>query len=125
MADVCIDRYLDGPFAWGRNDCCLSVCNALAARGFGDPAAAFRGLYADQDGATAAAGGDVEAVAARVCAARGWPEIDPAEARDNDIGVLRGCLAIRDGGWWKSKTERGVLVSRRRPARVWRPQRHS
>lgn len=108
-------------FEWGKSDCCLAPCDAWVELGFPDPAEPYRGRYSDEAGARAVMGGSVEDVAVRECARLGWREIDPAEARDADVGVVGNTLAIRSDGWWRCKSPRGEVLMRR-VRRAWRPQ---
>lgn len=115
-----IKRHMLAPFIWGREDCCLSVCNVLRGLGFGDPAEAFRGRYSDETGARYVMGGTVEDVAHRICQARRWPEIAPETAADGDVGVVGNSLAIFADGWWHVKSLGGYIL-KRRVRRAWRP----
>lgn len=68
------------PFEWGRSDCCLFACDGILALTGLDPAAWFRGRYADMRGAAAALrefsdGGALEAVAERIAREQGFDEI--------------------------------------------------
>lgn len=109
------------PFVWGESDCCLAACNVWRDLGWPDPAEAYRGRYADEAGARAVMGGTVEDVARREFARLGWPEIDPAEARDWDAGVIGNTLAVFWGGWWHAKSEDGAVL-KRRARKAWRPE---
>lgn len=77
------------PFRWGRNDCCLFACDGILAQTGLDPAAKmFRGKYRDALGAARLVRkhGGVEAIAAQVCAAHGWPELlTPSLAQRGDV----------------------------------------
>ena len=118
--DSAIEREMLRPFHWGENDCCLAACNVLASMGFGDAAAAYRGRYSDEPGACLVMAGTTEEVAEREAARIGWPEINPADARDCDVGVVGHSLAIFSGGWWNAKSMDGVVM-KRRVRRAWRP----
>lgn len=79
------------PFAWGVQDCCLFACDGLRAITGLDPAAKlFRGQYRDAAGAARLVRkhGGVEAIAAAVCAAHGWPEVPPALAQRGDTVII-------------------------------------
>jgi len=77
------------PFAWGRNDCCLNVCNGIRAITGLDPAAKmFRGRYRGATGAMRLLKkhGGVESIAEQVCREYGfeeWPSV--AQARRGDV----------------------------------------
>lgn len=81
------------PFAWGSHDCCLFVADCVQAMTGVDPAAMFRGRYRDQLGAAramawyAGQGAGLEAVAERIAAGIGAPEIMPGLARRGDVGL--------------------------------------
>lgn len=79
------------PFEWGRQDCCLFACDGILSQSGLDPAAKmFRGKYRDALGAARLVRkhGGVEAIAAKVCAEHGWPEIRPAMAQRGDVVLL-------------------------------------
>ncbi len=83
------------PFAWGRHDCALFVCDCLAAMTDEDPAARFRGRYATARGAHGAirrlsGARDLAGLATKV---RG-PPIAPAFARRGDLAEVE-----TDGGY--------------------------
>lgn len=114
--EALIERHMAGPFIWGESDCCLAVCNVLADMGCGDPGAAYRGLYADAEGA--AAFGSPADIAETICARNRWLEIDPDHAEPGDVGVRQRTLGVKARSWcWKS--ERGLLVGGR-AERAWR-----
>lgn len=79
-------------FAWGRQDCCLFACDGILAQTGLDPAAGlFRGQYRDALGAARLVRkhGGVEAIAASVCAAHGWPELPtPRLAQRGDVVLI-------------------------------------
>lgn len=118
IGDVAFDHMMR-PFTWGESDCCLAVCDVLAALGWPDPAASYRGAYADEIGARAF--GSAEDIAARECARLGWPEVDPATAMPGDVGVYGNSLMIRSEAAWIGKAESG-LVTKQHVRRAWRPR---
>lgn len=119
-------------FEWGRNDCCLFVCDCVQAIVGIDPGATFRGLYDDREtgykfirvqlddpNAT------VATIAARICQTMGFVEIAPALAQRGDVGLYRGAagetLGICLGGHWAFLLETGMTyLSTAEIARVWR-----
>lgn len=77
------------PFAWGRHDCALFVCDCLAAMTGEDPAARFRGRYATARGARGAIrrqgrARDLAGLATKVLGA----PIAPAFARRGDVAEV-------------------------------------
>lgn len=100
-------------YAWGVHDCCLWAADAVEACTGVDPAAAWRGTYADVTGAAAVMkrlGG-----LRRVGAIAG-PAIDPRCAIAGDVGLLvetgnRPRLAVCSGFGWQSLGERGLIAS--------------
>lgn len=123
MAEVmdAVERRMLRPFEWGRSDCCLAVCDALADLGWPDPAEAYRGRYADEAGARAVMRGSVEDVAERETARLGWPEIDPESALPGDVGVFGRSLFIRTQAGWMGKSTQGVVI-KKTVRKAWRPQ---
>lgn len=87
-----IEMRRDTPFEWGRQDCCLFACGAILAQTGMDVAAPdFRGRYSDALGAArvVALHGGVEAIAERVTAAHGWPELaTPLLAQRGDVALM-------------------------------------
>jgi hypothetical protein len=77
-------------FAWGRNDCCLFVCDAVLAMTGTDLAAAVRGRYGRASEALrlCAAEGGLEAVVERTAGAHGLAPISPAFAGRGDMVLL-------------------------------------
>jgi hypothetical protein len=77
------------PFEWGKQDCCLFVCDATLMMTGIDLAADFRGSYSDALSAARAvkeyAGAGVEALAEKMAAAHGIQEIPPAYAQRGDV----------------------------------------
>jgi hypothetical protein len=81
-----IDARRFEPFAWGVQDCFLLAADAAREVTGDDPAAAVRGLYADEDEAQAIIGEDgLEAWVAATMAAWGAPECGPAFAQRGDL----------------------------------------
>jgi len=81
------------PFEWGVNDCCLFVCDCLVAVAGIDPAAEFRGRYADESRARALVlaycGGDIERLCETMAERHGFLEIAPVYAQRGDFGLYR------------------------------------
>ncbi|MGE0575389.1 MAG: hypothetical protein AB7F22_10660 [Reyranella sp.] len=112
-----------GPLVFGRNDCAATAATLLAAAGRGDPFARWRGRYTTLRGFVriirrAGYSSLAEAVAG-TAADMGWPEIDPAERQDMDLGLCRvvgpaagatfGAEApgIAHGAFWLVRTDVG------------------
>jgi len=77
------------PFAWGRQDCALFVCDCIQAMCGEDPAARFRGRYRTARGAQRAirrigSAQDLADLATRVLG----PSIPPAFARRGDVAEV-------------------------------------
>lgn len=98
-------------FAWGSNDCCLWVADAVLAMTGHDPAVDLRGTYCTARGATSAlrrvgglegAGARCGAPIAALCAATG------------DIGLVhdsaRGVLAVCAGEVWLVISRAGLAM---------------
>lgn len=87
-----IEERRHAPFEWGRQDCCLFVCDGILTITGLDPAAKiYRGKYHDKLGAARLLKkhGGVEAVAEKVCAELGFVELPhPALAQRGDVAVL-------------------------------------
>ena len=93
-----IDSARETPFQWGTHDCCLFVCNCIAAIFEIDPAENFRGRYDTRTGAYkrmsefvgggAGAGDLVEATAKRICRHYGASVVPPATAGRGDVVLL-------------------------------------
>lgn len=92
-----VEARRDTPFAWGCQDCCLFAADAVLAITGRDPAAAWRGCYADEAGAEAllAAAGGLETLAQAVLARFGAAECPPALAQRGDVVLAR--LGNADG----------------------------
>lgn len=74
------------PFAWGKNDCCLFVCDWISLLTGIDPAKNLRGKYSDALGAKRVLqrGGGVEAMASREFRVQGWQKIPVVLAQRGD-----------------------------------------
>lgn len=98
------------PFAWGRHDCCLFVCDAVQAMADHDPAADLRGRYSSEAGAARIVkrAGGLRALAA----ARLGEPIAPALAQVGDVGLVqhdgRESLALCGGALWLATGEQGL-----------------
>lgn len=111
------------PSERGRVDCCTVIADSLMLEGWPDLAAAWRGRYASLAEAEALMGCKLAEFAPRLMADLGWPEIEPAEARDLDIGLKFEAFAfIHVGGAWLGKSVGGCRIARR-VDRAWRPVR--
>lgn len=122
----------DIPFQWGRQDCCLFAANWVWHVTGVDPAAAWRGMYEDEDGARAIWGayGGIQRLV--------WAAIQP-------LGFVRGvevvtgavailvprsldpvCVVVGDK-YFHGCSEAGPLAVRRQPDSVigafWNPPR--
>lgn len=102
------------PFAWGVNDCGMSVGDAILAITGIDPIPGLRGEYSDETGALGLVGEDLGAFAADIAKAIGADEVRPTYARRGDVvlvdnrnpkhalGVVdhtgRFALCVGDGG---------------------------
>jgi len=89
--DRVVEAARHSTFAWGRVDCCLFAADAVAAVTRVDPAAPWRGTYADAHTATRllARLGGLEATAAGVARRHGWPAVPPAFLGRGDVAVVR------------------------------------
>lgn len=86
-----IEERRDAPFEWGRQDCCLFVCDGIHAMTGVDPAKPdFRGRYKDGLGAARLLKkhGGVEAVAGMVCARLGFAPVPVASAQRGDVVLI-------------------------------------
>lgn len=117
-----VEQARELPFEWGSRDCCLWAATAVERVTGIDPAAAYRGSYSDEGGATAllASLGGLAAVAALV-----GPEISPLEAAMGDVGLLNvegaDLLAVCIGARWLAVTASGLVDWPFRTAtRAWR-----
>ena len=83
------------PFEYGMWDCCLFVCDAIAAMTGVDLATYYRGKYSTRTGALHAIGeqlgtASIQAVAANAAAAHQMPEVPVPHAHRGDM-VLVAC----------------------------------
>lgn len=113
-----------GEVRWGADDCALWVADILRdALGY-DPAARWRGGYADREGAARAVGTLGLGMAIRAAANEfGWRRIAPADGDVGDVGVA-AAPAVIDGkierrlttficrapGWWVARSPRGFFA---------------
>lgn len=110
------------PFTWGEHDCCLWAASAVLACTGEDPAAAFRGTYADAMSAARLIGqlGGME-----VIGALGGPEISPRFATAGDVGLVeladRVVLAVHSGQVWLAAGTHGLEPCVRMPVlKAWK-----
>lgn len=105
-----VEQRAKEPFEWGKNDCCLFVCDAILAMTGEDIAPrVFRGGYNDALGGYRlikqyTRGGGVEQIAEQLAAENGLVEIappfmqrgDPVLYRDEEAGDALGiCVGIK------------------------------
>lgn len=86
-----IEERRNRPFEWGVQDCCLFACDGIRAQSGLDPAdKMFRGKYRDATGAARLVRkhGGVEAIAEKVCAAHGMPEVPVALAQRGFVVLM-------------------------------------
>lgn len=98
------------PFAWGSQDCCLFVCDAIAAMTGHDPAWDVRGSYRTERGAARLVkrlGGMAAIGASRFGAA-----VPVLAAQVGDVGLIehdgRLSLALCGGDHWLAAGEQGL-----------------
>lgn len=102
MADV-LRQYLGAAgrqsFAWGKLDCFLFVADWIEQIMGADPAAAYRGNYADehQGRALIKAHGGAVALAERLLSGIGCAASDAAAAAIGDVALVRVATARADG----------------------------
>ncbi len=98
---ACLAERCPQEFEWGKQDCCLFVCDCVLAMTGRDPAADLRG-YVDELGAARIVkkNGGIRAIAT----ARLGAEIAPLLASVGDVGLVetagRESLALCAGGHW-------------------------
>lgn len=82
------------PFRWGEHDCIMAVCNHVYVVTGIDPAAPWRGTYADEEGAKAiySAHGGVLALFAHGMRQAGFPQGQPADGAP--VGVRIGSSEV-------------------------------
>lgn len=127
------------PFEWGKNDCCLHVCNAILAmtgkdiapevfrKGY-DALGGFRLIKAyTGGGSTGLTTNGVEQIAEQLAAKNGMVEVAPAFMRRGDPALVRdekagAVLGICTGASIALVgSERGLIyVSMDKAARAWR-----
>jgi len=117
-----VERHMLAPFDWRRDHCVAAVGRVLRDLGHDVPEELFCGVYSGEDEAVRARGPSLAETARRAARELSWPEIDPARARDADVGVRGQTLAIRCGSWWVAKSERGYALYAT-VDRAWRPGR--
>jgi hypothetical protein len=113
-------------FAWGSFDCALFACDCVWAQTGEDPAVDFRGKYSAQDSAEAF--GSISAIAEKIAAQFGLPEIAPGHAGRGDVVLIdnrtaQGALAVIDftGSYAVCPGSQGLIrVRRHRWLRAWR-----
>lgn len=108
------------PMEWGRDDCALWVADVARAMHGHDPAQAFRGRYRSAREAIRLwrAAGGLDVLIGKSLEAEGWRRIDPAEAKDGDIGIVRAhpvradrvAAAIHHCGYWIARGAIGVVA---------------
>jgi len=109
--DALIASRMAAPFAWGAHDCCLFAADAVLAQTGEDPAAEFRGTYADAREALELLTdlGGLQAVAARA-----GESIPALCAQVGDIGLVehdgRELLAVCAGPVWLVPAEQGLAA---------------
>lgn len=117
---------MDGPFVWGRSDCCTAACDVFAGLHGVDPMAPLRGRYASRFSALRLIRdwGGWLTMADRLAALAGLVAVDeftPAKAGDLGLARVGGDLALVIGienGLWAGKGEHGV-VAVREVMRAW------
>lgn len=107
------------PLEWGVDDCALWVADAVKQASGHDPAAAYRGRYANAREAIRLwrEAGGFDALIAGSLEAQGWREIDVHEAQDGDIGLChadyrrpdRHAVTLHFGGYWTARAGIGVV----------------
>lgn len=88
-----LDAKKESGFVWGKNDCCLFACGAIAAMTGTDPGVAYRGKYRDEDGGNKMLhwffDGSVEGAAEKGFRRANMPSIPVGEAKPGDIVMFR------------------------------------
>jgi hypothetical protein len=85
--------YRNLPFEWGTHDCALFACNTIEAMTDEDLARDFRGKYSSALQAARVIraftkGGDLEALAEKICSEHGLDEVPVKFAQRGDVVVL-------------------------------------
>lgn len=121
-----VERACGEPVVWGETDCLMFPANIYRDVLGRDPAAPWRGRYKTRRGALRVMGrGGVVGTIETAAATMGWPEIEVAEARVGDLGVIATQLgpagAVFDGRFWVGHVELGFSAWARPLAhRAWR-----
>lgn len=114
------------PWRWGETDCILFVCDWIAMRRGVDPAAPWRGTYADADecGALLAREGGLTGLVRRAFRAAGLEETPTPRTGDVGLvrarGLVRPVGAIRIADAWAARTDTGLLVWPAEDLLAWR-----
>lgn len=85
--DAVIETGNRAAWEWGRHDCLAFAAQAVEAVIGADLFEPYRGRYHDEAGAKALVP-DVERFVRELAAAQGWPEIEPNQALDGDLGLF-------------------------------------
>lgn len=116
LIDAAVERAMGKDMEWGRDDCCLWVCDLIADATGADLAKPLRG-YRSRIGAARrlkafAGGGIVEAAVKLAATARLKPAAWPWSGEL--VGVVSDAngpaLAIFHNGAWLGRTQRGVTA---------------
>lgn len=99
------------PFAWGRHDCCLFVCDAIQAITGHDPAADLRGYSTEREAMRMLrAHGGVRGLAD----ARAGAAVPVLAAQVGDVGLLpldgRDTLGLCGGAHWLAPGAQGIVA---------------
>jgi len=101
----------DGPFAWGRGDCCTSACDVFARLHGTDPMAPLRGRYASETEARVLirSWGGWRRMTARLADMAG---LRPGTGAPGELGLVRlaGGFALAVGlgdGFWAGRIDGG------------------
>ncbi|GJD68745.1 hypothetical protein MMMDOFMJ_1669 [Methylobacterium gnaphalii] len=111
------------PFIWGERDCCLWVCEWIAAERGVDPAASLRGTYDTMLSCNRilAREGGLPALASRLAVAAGLTET--ATPRAGDVGVIETpigpFLMVCLGDTWATKAKDGMAFAPTVPVKAW------
>lgn len=89
--DAVVAAARERPFAWGVLDCALFAADGIAAVTGVDPAAEWRGTYADQAGARRLLHerGGLSALAGRIARRHGWPRVPATRLGRGDVALVR------------------------------------
>lgn len=126
--DRVVEAARHSAFAWGRVDCCLFAADAVAAVSGVDPAAPWRGTYADARTAARllARMGGLSVMATRIARRHGWPVVPPAFLGRGDVVLVRlddgrAALAVCLGAALVLPAARGLAtLARDRALSGWR-----